>query len=48
MKNRNLNKVAIIKVTPEQSDFLKNGTHSQSKIFRKAVDDLMQKEKLTV
>jgi len=40
-----LNKSVIIKVTQAQRDFLKNSQYSQTKIFRKAVDALMQKEK---
>jgi len=42
----NLNKSIIIRITQEQNEFLKNSEYSQTKIFRKAINGLMQKEKL--
>jgi len=44
LQEGSLNKSIIIRITQEQEDFLKNGTHSQSKIFRNAIDALMLKE----
>ena len=37
-----------VRVTKEQKHFLENSTYNQSKIFRKAISELMHGEKIPV